>query len=214
MESSAQKIDETLVTQLVGVVTRFDGAGASVRVGTATYSATRAKSCLVAPEVGDRVLLAMTEKEAWVLAVLDAAQEGAPTTVKVDGELTLAADKVKLLAREEASIASSGRFEAVASRIDVKALTGNVAIHRIVASAANALFDVAELKTVATTVENVAERLVQKTKRLYRFVEEIERVRAARMDVDAGKSLRMHAETSLVTAETLVKVDGEHIHMG
>jgi hypothetical protein len=214
MDSSAQKIDSVVVTQLVGVVSRFDGAGASVRVDGSTYSASRAKSCLVAPEPGDRVLLAVTEKEAWILAVLEGTEEATSTTVKVDGELTIAADKVKLLAREEASIASSGRFEAVASRIDVRALTGNVAIHRLVASAANALFDVAELKTVATTVENVAERIVQKTKRLYRFVEELERVKAERMDVDAGKSLRMHAETSLVTAEKLVKVDGEHIHMG
>lgn len=214
MSNTAHKLATDHVTQRAGVVVKLDADKVQVRVDGSTFTACRAKSCLVAPEVHDRVILATTEQGgAWVLAVLEGDPDR-PTAVVVDGELTFSARKVALRASEEASLATGGRLELTSAQLDVKAIEGRIGIARLTAAASSIMADVGQLKTVATIIETVAERVTERAKRLYRFVEDLERVRAGRMDVDAGKSLRMHAENSLVTAVTLVKVDGEHIHMG
>ena len=70
------------------------------------------------------------------------------------------------------------------------------------------------IKTVATTIDTVAERLSQRVRRSFRRVEELDSVRAARIDVVATDSLRTHAKNQLITANELIKLDGEQIHLG
>ncbi len=50
--------------------------------------------------------------------------------------------------------------------------------------------------------------------RAYRFVEEMEHVRAGSIDYAARENVRFHGRNALVTAQQLVKMDGEQIHMG
>jgi hypothetical protein len=214
MQSTVQKIEPDQIAQVAATVVRVDGEKIVVRAMGSTVTAVRAKSCLVAPDPGDRVLLATSDSGgAWVLAVLDGDPE-LGTRLTVETPLSISAPSVRVRATEDASIVAGGGVSLLGARLDLRAVDASVGITRLTATIATALLDAGHLKTVATTVDAIAERVTQRTKRLYRFVEELERVRAGRMDVDAGKSLRMHAENSLVTAETLVKLDGEHIHMG
>jgi hypothetical protein len=39
-------------------------------------------------------------------------------------------------------------------------------------------------------------------------------VRAGQIDMQASRTLRLHAKNTLVTSKELVKVDAEQIHMG
>ncbi len=50
--------------------------------------------------------------------------------------------------------------------------------------------------------------------RAYRTVEETDHLRAESIDHRAEKTLKMHAENSLLTSEQLVKVDGSQVHIG
>jgi transglutaminase/protease-like cytokinesis protein 3 len=60
----------------------------------------------------------------------------------------------------------------------------------------------------------VLERWSQKVKRAYRKVEQIDELRAQNIDYSADQTMSLHSENALVTAEGLVKVDGEQIHLG
>jgi hypothetical protein len=42
----------------------------------------------------------------------------------------------------------------------------------------------------------------------------MDQLRAKRVDYTAEKSMHLHGENTLMTADSLVKLDGEHIHMG
>jgi hypothetical protein len=215
MSNAAAKLDPDRLDPLAGTVTRIDGALVAVRASGSVYEARRAKSCLVAPEVGDRVMIAASATgPAWVLAVLEGDPASATTSLEVPGTLRIEAESVAIRASEGASVTTPGRIGLLGGELDVKALRSRIGLSELTATVTKAVIDAGHLRTVAETVEAVAERLVQRSTRFYRFVEELERVRAGRMDVDAGKSLRMHAENSIVTAETLVKLDGNHIHMG
>ncbi len=45
-------------------------------------------------------------------------------------------------------------------------------------------------------------------------MEELDQVKAEHIDYAASASMSLHAQNALVTAEELVKVDGEQIHVG
>ena len=59
-----------------------------------------------------------------------------------------------------------------------------------------------------------AERISQRVKRLYRHVEDFEQLRADKVDYVANKTMSLRGQNTLMTAEELVKVDGEQIHLG
>ncbi len=73
--------------------------------------------------------------------------------------------------------------------------------------------EVEAVKLSATTFESIVERVTQRIKRAYRFVES-EQVRAERLDYAATKTVRLHAENAVLTAEELIKIDGAQIHVG
>ena len=64
------------------------------------------------------------------------------------------------------------------------------------------------------TLETNAKRISQWAEQVHRTVEGTERLRAGQIDIGARKTLKMHAKNALVTALSLVKVDGKQIHMG
>jgi hypothetical protein len=71
-----------------------------------------------------------------------------------------------------------------------------------------------KLKLFAEHVDSVAERVAARVRRSYRTVEECDQVRAERIDYVAKGTMTLHAENALLTAEELVKLDGEQIHVG
>ena len=70
------------------------------------------------------------------------------------------------------------------------------------------------VKLVASRVHSVVERVSQQVQRSYRTVTETDQLRAQRIDYTAEKTMSLHGEHTLITADDLVKVDGDQIHLG
>jgi hypothetical protein len=220
MQNLAKKLDTAHATQLAGYVVRASGKQLVVRVGergaTTEYEARRAVSCLLDPVLGDHVLLALLgDGSAFVLAVLERTEEG-PATASLDRDLTLRVPggALNLVAKDGIGIVSTGDVSITSAGVAVTAAEGTFSIDRLAVLGRQLLAEVANAKVVAGAVDTVLDRWVQKVKRAYRHVEEIDQVRAGRVDYAADKSMHLHAENALVTAEELVKFDGEHIHLG
>jgi len=62
--------------------------------------------------------------------------------------------------------------------------------------------------------DSVVERLSQRVRRSYRKVEELEQVHAQQLDYVATKNVSVRGHNTLLTAEELVKLDGEQVHLG
>lgn len=225
MHNLAKKLDTTEATQLGGYVVRVgEGHGPVrdlvVRVGdgnaASEYTARRATSCLLDPALGDHVLVAVFgDGRAFVLAVLERTEEG-PATASLDRDLTLRVPNgsLQLAAKDGVGVVSAGDVSIVGASLDVKAGEGRVSIEKIAVLGRQLLAEVASVKVVAGAVDSVMDRWVQKVKRAYRTVEELDQLRSKRVDYSAEKSMHLHAENTLVTATELVKFDGEHIHLG
>ena len=58
------------------------------------------------------------------------------------------------------------------------------------------------------------ERVTQRVKRSFRFVEDADTVKAGRIDYAADTALTMRAKNTIIAAEELAKVDAEQIQLG
>ncbi len=195
----AEKLNPDTAALGAGVVERCEGSTAVVRSQGRLHRALRAPSCILAPEPGDRVLVAHTgEGRAFVLAVLER-DEDAPHRWTADGAVSIESP-------DQVSISSAS--------VSVKSRFARLAIGAVHLVGKEVLAEVAKSKIVAQSIEQVANVVQQTASRLSRVVTEIEHVRAGTVDMAASKSLMIHAENAMVTAKALVKMDGEAVQLG
>jgi hypothetical protein len=215
MNNLAQRIDGGSVVQEMGTVVRAEPAGLVVRTEHGDYRAVRATSCLVEPRPDDLVLVAAAaDGRCFILAVL-AREAGAGADLAIDGNLSIRAPgEIELVARDGMKLHSADTIDVAAASLSVNAGEGSVVIERLAYVGRLVQSEIEKVKSFAGTVDMVLDRLTQRVKRSYRSVEELDHVRAERIDYEAEKSVSIHGETAVVTAERLVKVNGEQIHFG
>lgn len=158
--------------------------------GTGARAARRAKSCLVAPELGDRVLCSRDGETVYVLAVLESAS--ATTRIQADGDLELQADTLRL--RAKSAIAALGEVQVFGRSLDAHFAD--------------------KVTLFAERVESRATTLVQRTKQVFRFVEALEQVRAGVFDLRAESLAAIRGENTILAARVLAKLDGEQVKIG
>jgi len=220
MDNLARESGEDDILQITGTVVDRKGPAAKpgqfeVRSERGTFTAKRAVSCLVEPEPGDEVLLAVGTKRCHVLAVLER-EDGAPVTLTHDGDLRmrLLEGRFTVAAQKGISLMSGDDVSVVTGSMDVKAEHGNFIVKRLSVLGSYAQAEISKVKLVGQTLDTVVERVSQRVKRSYRWVAEIDQTKAEMIDYEAKKLMRIHGKAAVITSEDLVKVDGGQIHMG
>lgn len=189
-----------------GLILAFDGQEAE---------ATTALSCLVRPETGDRVLVAAADGRLFVLAVLSRADAG-PVTLASERDITIAstAGSVAIAAAESVSLDAGGRARVSAADLDLHAARARLVLDEVLHVGRAVTAHVARLRAVGDFFETLAEHVLTRAKRSSRFVEEADHLRSGEIDHRAAGTLQLAGKTTLISGETLVRVDAEQIHMG
>ena len=216
MQNLAKKLDTAETTQLAGYVVRVEGRAFVIRYDGGECRAARAVSCLIDPVLGDRVLfVALADGSAFVRGVLARVHEAA-ATVSMDRDLTFRVPdgRFDVVTKEGVGLVSTGSVSIITPELEVKAVDGRFSIDRLTTLSRHVLAEMVNAKIVAGAIDSVVDRVSAKIKRAYRSVEELDQLRAGRIDHSAEKSMHLSAEDALVTATELVKFDGEHIHLG
>jgi Protein of unknown function (DUF3540) len=183
------KLHETL-TEEVGRVVLVDGKDVVLRTDRGERHAIRATSCLVAPVVGDEALLAtVPDGRVFVLAILT--RTGDAVELAVDGPLRIASKS-----------------------LDLDAENGTMRFGQLAVLASSVLAHGDSARIAVKAVDTFCDRLSQTVKRCFRKVEELDQLRAERLDYRTEKEMTLRAENILAGARALVKVDGEQIHIG
>ncbi len=213
--TAAKKLGSTEMYLETGTVERILSGTIKVRRGTGSYQARRAKSCLVAPEIGDTVLCASGPEGAFALAVLQG-REGAPTRLAADGDLSIESSngRVTVSSPEAVDLMSGGTVALTSAEIHVRAAKGSVAIEELGFFGRLVQAQVAKVALAAEEVDSVLTRLTQRAKRVFRFVEEVDQTRAGTVDLRAQGLVGIRGENAVISARVLAKVDGEQIHLG
>jgi len=213
--TAAKKLATTETYLEMGTVERILSGTIEVRRGATTYQALRAKSCLVAPEIGDTVLCASAPEGTFVLEVLQGG-EGAPTQLIADGDLDIQSrgGRIALSSPEGIDLVSGGAVALTSAEVHVRAAKGSVAIEELGFFGRLVQAQVAKVTLVAEEVDSVLTRLTQRAKRVFRFVEEVDQTRAGTVDLRAQGLVGIRGENAVISARVLAKVDGEQIHLG
>ncbi len=204
------------IAHKMGIVVREEASEFMVRTGGGDCPARRAISCLMMPEQGDLVLLTVTEaRVAYILAVLER-EEGVTHRLELDGDLEvkLRGGRFILAAQNGVDLASAQAISITTPLLKMNADEGSLVLRKFAFFASLVDAEINRFKLLTSCCDWVADRLLQKLKRSYRFVEEVEHVRAGQIDYVARQNMRMHGKNALVTAEALVKLDGDQIHVG
>lgn len=207
---------EEVVQETGRVLALRDDGTLIVRTAEALLEARRAVSCLIAAEVDDLVLLARSPLEgAFVLAVLRR-DPAAARTMAIDGDLDvrLTSGRLRIAAQQGVEVVAGREVNVVAPGLRVNADEGHVALRSLSFLGDVVRAEIDAVKLLAGRVDSVLERLSQRLQRSYRTVVETDQLRAERIDYSAEKTVNIHGEHALLTAEELVKVDAEQIHLG
>lgn len=208
MQNLASKIVPPRAPSEDGYVVHVDGPVLTVRVRTESdddveVRARRALSCLVSPNLGDRVLLArLGDGSSFVLAVLEREEEDAELRIASDRSISIEAPagRVDVVASEGISLVTAGKLSA--------------SFDTLMAVGQRVLADARKATLVGGVVETIADVLAQRLKRSTRVVTGVDQLRAGHADYQVDKALRIHSENAFVTASQVVKLDGENIHLG
>lgn len=215
MRNLAVKYEEEYLFQELGTVIAGEGNNLLVRSDTGTHRMRRAVSCLIEPETGDQVLFCLTADNGYVLAVLER-QEKHAATISVAGGMNLHLDTgaFQVTAPEGIALASPKTISMLSSELEVTAGNAAVTIQKMTFTGSVLKASLDRIKLFADSLDSVLDRLHQRLKRSYRFVEETDQVRANTIDQRAENLLNMNARNAVIQAHELVKIDGEQIHVG
>ncbi len=181
---------------------------------SAPVLAGRAASCLIEPQVGDRVWFVGEGDEQYILAVLERQAASDATVLQVEGDLELrAGGRVRLDARDielEADSALALRGD----ELSVEARRGRVLLDALSTFIRTVHANLSKSTFVGKALELLFERVVQHSNTSYRSVAEVDHVRAGTIDYRAEGVAHVHAENTSMSAAELVKVDAGQIHLG
>ncbi|AKT40634.1 DUF3540 domain-containing protein [Chondromyces crocatus] len=221
MQNLARKLTRHPVTLDEGTVVDVKEGALTIRIGDFDCVARRARSCLVAPRVGDEVLISFgREGRGFVLAVLTGeerpGEEAEATTIEVDGDLEVRVGKGKLglRAARGVNVTSGDSLSLVGKALSVSALEGTVFVQQLGYLGDRLKAEVQAIKTVGSVCDAVFERVSQRVKRSFRTVEDIDHLKAKKIDYAAETTMALRAEHAVVHAEELVKVDAKQIQLG
>lgn len=217
MDNLAKKSIFPEVTQQYAVVTEKGDQMFQVKTGQGTLSARKAVSCLVVPEINDRVLVARSGggRSGYILAVLERQDETAAavvfandTVIRVEGgRLGLAADKgVDLMSEKEVNF--------VSSEIGITAGKGHVRVDRLDFWGSAFSGQIDRVKLLARRFDAFVDHLFQKCIRSFRHTDQMDQLKTGRLHYEAEQSLQLRGGFSQMTAKEDVHIDGERINIG
>lgn len=175
----------------------------------------RAFSCLIEPEVGDRVLISRADPQcAYVLAILERPHV-TEARIHIVGDLVLeSTSAVRVHAAHGIHLHGEHELKMQSSRLELNANEAELVAEKTSFHCTELQGHTGALRLIGKTLETVFERVVQISKASFRTVETVDHVRSTHIDYAASESVRVHGKHALLTAERLSKIDAQHIHLG
>lgn len=192
-----------------GTVMSFNEGRYIVAGDWGSLAVKRALSCQLLPEPGDLVLVSGSLPDlAYLIAVLERhgpaplcteLGEGVSLQVGGSGRLTVqAAQSLSLKANE----------------IGVVGRTGRVLLAEMHACAKLAVFSLQSTRLIGDVLESTLGRLSQCLGSSQRTVQGLDQTRSGDIDCRAERTVQLHGQQVFATADKLVRLDGDQVHIG
>lgn len=202
----------------IGIVTGAlpGGVYSVLSDGRQLLRCTRAASCLLRPAIGDTVLVSGPDANRLYLTAVAEQADASASRIDVAGDLTLASDRGSVSIESPAQLALRGEqgLNLATTRLGIDAQDAECHVSQLRYQGDDAQATVLSIRVIGRIYEAVVDRLVHLSKTAFRMTEDVEHLRAGRIDYEASETARVHGKNTVVTAKEIVKVDGSQIHMG
>ncbi len=169
----------------------------------------QAASCLLQPEYQDLVLLATDDaQKTWLLAILERDQAQALAHIKMAGDLCISTPQGSL------HLNSQENIQLDTNVLAINAAVGHCKFEKIDLHAEEISSWVGIARWVGRCSESLWDQVTQISHNLFRHTTQTEHVRAAQIDYQAENNLRMHANHTILTSQSITKIDSAQIHVG
>ena len=199
------------------IVSRSGSTRYGVKSSFGIIDAIKAFSCLVQPDVGDRVLLSTDPTgDCYILSVLKRDVSVKETELTIPGDVSLHADSgsLRLSADQSLSLSGNASIDVATDRITVNAHKGEAAIGKLTMIGRRLSSQIKRITSVARSVDHSFKRLTQRMENCERFVEDHEEVQTGSTRYLVEDTLTTHAGNTLNISEELHTMHAEQIHMG
>ncbi|WP_176061393.1 DUF3540 domain-containing protein [Paraburkholderia sp. BCC1876] len=175
----------------------------------------RAFSCLIAPEIGDRVIVSHVEPQRpHVLAILNR-PHGRSACIRIDGDLLIeSASRIHIRAEQGLQLHADNDLALHGKHLALDADNATLVARKASITCAEFEGHTGVLRLIGKSLASVFERVVHIAKTSFRTVETVDHLRCAHLDYAASEAVRLHGKHTLLTAERLAKLDAQQIHLG
>ena len=116
--------------------------------------------------------------------------------------------------KRQVDVWAGTRARIAAPEIDLHAGVARFVLDELLQVGRRVSWYVTKLRSMGEIVETFAEHVLTRAKRGSRFIEESDQMRAGAIDHRADGTLQLQAEAAFISADTVVRVDADQIHMG
>lgn len=216
MDNLATMLKEESVFQEYGVIKALGEGSFTIESESGVWEARPAASCLLLPQMGDKVLIAAHPSHAaYILAVLEQ-EKDRPSELVFQNDVTIKTRKgnVNVVAKEDINLISGSRLQVISKETGIHAQKAEISIDEMSFWGKFLDANVKSIRVLASGFESVIDLLRQRVTRSYRTIEEVEHIKADRYDCHAKSLLSLKGKYSTITASEDVKIDAERIHIG
>lgn len=199
-----------------GKVAGSEGRFFTVETGLGILTAQKSVGCLVEPLPGDTVLVSQTASgKGYILNILERAEQGHSTLV-FDGDVELKTKdgRFSVAAQDGIDLVTAKDTALVSAELSVNSVKAEVSIQHLSFFGILLQGQIQRIKLIGQACDSVFDRISQRVKRSYRWVEELEQLRAGQLSYLVKKLMSLRGKYSVLTAEEDVRIDGDKILMG
>lgn len=197
-----------------GVVLAELEMGFQVKDDSGLIGAQVAASCLLKPNVGDRVLWSGSDSEAFILSVLERPEEAA-FKLDIPGDLDIqSGGEIAFKASTNLTLSSTEQTNLTSDKINVDVREANLNVQQSYFTGLKSFFHVEKLSWVGKQIEQVADRVFQRFNMQSKKItgHEEKQTKSSRHLIE--KDYVVQSQNTLHHAEKNLHLDGDKIHLG
>jgi len=216
MDNLARALNSEEVLLEYGRVTGSEGRFSMVETGSAKMKATKSVSCLIEPLTGDTVLISVAPSgRCYILGILER-ENGGPASLVFEGDVEFKAKegRFRVAAQEGIDLVSAKGTALVSPELSINSVQADVSIQHLSFFGTFLQGQIQKIKMIGQACDSVFERVSQRVRRCYRWVDELDQLKAGQLNYLVKKLMSLRGKYSVLTAEEDVRIDGDKILMG
>jgi hypothetical protein len=215
MENLARALDKEENFLEYGTVKLAEGGAFTVAAESGVVAAKRSFSCLVEPLPRDMVLVSRAESGCYILAILERhGDQHACLAFEGDADLRLKQGRLRVAAQEGIDLVTANDTALVSPELSINSVQAEVSIQQLSFFGTFLQGQIERIKLIGQACDSIFERVSQTVKRSYRWVEELDQLKAGQLNYLVKRLMSLRGKYSVLTAEKDVRIDGDKILMG